>query len=455
MAEYLIQDTTMTEMANQMRRISGTTDALSGAEIAEMFSRTQGTVKTDGAYNVRAIDAFGSTIKDGMYDTGEIFALPRIQPDLVNLFTQSDGTTEWKTIATFDGWTGTSPVGYGYIEVDDAHIDIGALYKPVNNDLMLIAEITEENTTVNLNLGLHGGAVINWGDGASDILSSYTHTHTYNDAGTYLITIPYIEGAQYDFVAANYTSTTPVITMVFIPSWCSGERGLRNWLDIDSIKYILFANGAEAKADISYPLILPNSLEYIIFPNSMLSARMVNCSNTNIKGAVLPYGITTIPSFQNCSQLIDLIIPYGVTSIGNYAFSDCTALTSIHIPDSVTSIGAGAFRGANNLSEITGLKNVASIGDYAFDANMPLTELVLPSVISIGENAFNSLYKLQSIVLSANSVCEYTGTYNGISSLFGSAPTIYVPDSLVDSYKADVNWNTYASRIKPLSAYNS
>ena len=36
-------------------------------------------------------------------------------------------------------------------------------------------------------------------------------------------------------------------------------------------------------------------------------------------------------------------VPYGVTSIGAWAFSECENLRSVTIPDSVTSIGEGAF----------------------------------------------------------------------------------------------------------------
>lgn len=35
----------------------------------------------------------------------------------------------------------------------------------------------------------------------------------------------------------------------------------------------------------------------------------------------------------------EVVIPNGVTSIGNYAFSDCKSLRSVVIPDSVISIG--------------------------------------------------------------------------------------------------------------------
>ena len=47
----------------------------------------------------------------------------------------------------------------------------------------------------------------------------------------------------------------------------------------------------------------------------------------------------------------DITIPsslggYPVTSIGNYAFQRCSALTSVVIPEGVTTIGDSAFEGA-------------------------------------------------------------------------------------------------------------
>ncbi|MBR1891640.1 MAG: leucine-rich repeat domain-containing protein, partial [Clostridia bacterium] len=48
----------------------------------------------------------------------------------------------------------------------------------------------------------------------------------------------------------------------------------------------------------------------------------------------------------------DLVIPDGVTNIGNYAFQHCSSLTSIVIPASVTSIGSYAFDGCSRLTSV-------------------------------------------------------------------------------------------------------
>ena len=62
----------------------------------------------------------------------------------------------------------------------------------------------------------------------------------------------------------------------------------------------------------------------------------------------------------------DLVIPDGVTEIGEGAFEDCTSLTSVSIPSSVTYIGETAFRGCTSLASMTIPNSVTTIGDGAF-----------------------------------------------------------------------------------------
>ena len=84
-----------------------------------------------------------------------------------------------------------------------------------------------------------------------------------------------------------------------------------------------------------------------------------------------------------------VIIPDGVTSIGNLAFWGCTSLTSIVIPEGVTSIGSGAFQGCTGLTSIVIPEGVTSIGNSAFNNCTSLTSIVIPEgVTSIGNSAF-------------------------------------------------------------------
>ena len=62
---------------------------------------------------------------------------------------------------------------------------------------------------------------------------------------------------------------------------------------------------------------------------------------------VVPDGVTEIGdwAFLGCGSLTEIVIPNGVTKIGDWAFLGCGSLTEIVIPKSVTEIGGNAFRG--------------------------------------------------------------------------------------------------------------
>ena len=104
-------------------------------------------------------------------------------------------------------------------------------------------------------------------------------------------------------------------------------------------------------------------------------------------------------TFNNCTDLVSVVIPSSVISIGSSAFIGCASLTNIEISpnnkfyDSRDNCNAVIETSTNTL--ICGCKKtvipngVTSIGDYAFKDCYYIENIEIPSsVISIGIGAF-------------------------------------------------------------------
>ena len=88
----------------------------------------------------------------------------------------------------------------------------------------------------------------------------------------------------------------------------------------------------------------------------------------------------------------NVVVPEGVTSIGNRAFYWRRSLQSVSLPEGVTSIGEGAFRGCESLQGITLPEGVTSIGRYAFSGCEKLQSITLPEgMTSVGKYAFSGI----------------------------------------------------------------
>nr|MCR5819437.1 leucine-rich repeat domain-containing protein [Bacteroidaceae bacterium] len=94
-------------------------------------------------------------------------------------------------------------------------------------------------------------------------------------------------------------------------------------------------------------------------------------------GVMNDYTTGTAPWYENRADITSIVIPSGVTSIGDYAFEGCNnaSLTSVDIPSSVTSVGKYAFVGCSNLATATfGAASLTEYGAHAFDyCNASLT----------------------------------------------------------------------------------
>ena len=144
---------------------------------------------------------------------------------------------------------------------------------------------------------------------------------------------------------------------------------------------------------------------------------------------VLPLGVTRIGNrvFFGGNNTGNLIIPDGVTGFGLEAFMYNGFTGSLVIPDSVTSIGIGAFMRNSFNGTLTLGNSIVTISANAFRENNFTDNLVIPdSVTSVGTNAFLN-NSFNGILTLGNSV-ETIGNDAFRSNSFTS--NLAIPDSV-------------------------
>ena len=140
-----------------------------------------------------------------------------------------------------------------------------------------------------------------------------------------------------------------------------------------------------------------------------------------------------------------------ITYLGIEVFRNYESLAVADFPN-VTSTGANVFYACYALHTVN-LPSLISINSNMFAYSSLLKRLDFPSVESISGGAFSSCSRLVTLILrKADAVCALENV-----SAFSRTPIakgtgyIYVPDNLVEQYKAATNWSTYASQIKNIS----
>ena len=139
-------------------------------------------------------------------------------------------------------------------------------------------------------------------------------------------------------------------------------------------------------------------------------------------------------------------------SIGSGAFSRCAALKSINLP-CCTTISSTAFITCTTLSYVN-LSACQKINASTFSGCTSLETIILGNECSyIGSSAFYNCTSLMNLTLNYPNIVSlanttaFTYTPMSASAYTGSFGSVYVPASLVDSYKTSKNWSTYSSRI--------
>lgn len=192
------------------------------------------------------------------------------------------------------------------------------------------------------------------------------------------------------------------VVSVSVPTDGSGG-GVSEW----EMKYYDLVDGGFTKAYL--PEGLSKIRAYAFWRNPTDTA--VNVGELQIPDSVVSIGVGAF--YYNKEYSGRLVLPAGLTSIGKECFYQCTNFTGdLELPVGVTELASGTFQYCSGLENFV-IRRTDSL-------------VTMVSKYSINSTKFTT----------ANSGCY-----------------IYVPDELVDSYKAATNWTTYANYIKPLSEY--
>ena len=155
-------------------------------------------------------------------------------------------------------------------------------------------------------------------------------------------------------------------------------------------------------------------------------------------------------AFYYCSSLQQVSFP-NCSTIVNEAFNNCTKLQSTNFPN-CTTIGNQAFCSCKSLQSVS-FPVCTTIGNQAFWGCLKLQSASFPVCTSIGGSAFGLCSSLSALYLLTSSVCilsnsnAFVNTPISKSTYLGYFGSIYVPSSLVSSYKTRTNWTYYSDRI--------
>lgn len=231
------------------------------------------------------------------------------------------------------------------------------------------------------------------------------------------------------------------------------------------------------------------------------------CNPTSFTRVVVDEGVLILEGFGNCKQLVEIVIPEGVTAFRGNTFQDCNNLSKIYFPNSLKETGMNCFHGCMSiptielgdnvlrvsvpfgaamysLTSLSVSKNnpkydsrdecnaiietstnkliagcnvtvipdtVTTIGVYSFRMYQIKRMYFPPSVLGIERNAFSGCSSMNLYDFRDH---ESVPNLEAVNALEGASTyKIVVPDALYDQWVVATNWSSFASRIVKASEF--
>lgn len=244
--------------------------------------------------------------------------------------------------------------------------------------------------------------------------SSFMSTARYKDKGNWIDGVLYLDGCLLDadeslsgtlnvqpgtrVIASDVFAYCDGITKIVLPDGLESISDMafydcKNLAEInlpDSVVYI----GADILDSTAFFRNDANWLDDIMYVDNCIIVADSILSSANIKPGTR---VIAESAFAFCRNLEELVIPYGVTHIGQSAF-DSTAISYVAIPDSVIYMGSGAFYMCENLESVSIGEGLKTIEADMFSDCIMLSEIIIPeSIEMIGEYAFSYCDELVNV----------------------------------------------------------
>ena len=211
----------------------------------------------------------------------------------------------------------------------------------------------------------------------------------------------------------------------------------------------------------SYGLASMSALTSVSFPNlvTINSYGFYNDYALVMNGWPFPK-VKTVGNyaFRYCYELRgDIVLPSVCTSIGQYSFANCDGMDTFTATGAISTLGTYTFNGASghvmtlrechmpNLGTSIAL-NLNWGSATAANACQHLELVDIGKSKSIAANTFANCYALQVLIMRRTSVTTLANVSAFLNTPIrgrnGLTAKIYVPEALIDDYKAATTWKT-------------
>ena len=183
------------------------------------------------------------------------------------------------------------------------------------------------------------------------------------------------------------------------------------------------------------------NLVSIILPEGLASIGVnafIHCSS--LKTIRIPESVTYMDTgiFAYCSSLESVNIPKGITAIKYYTFAYCSSLKGIEIPAGVTSIENQVFAGCTTLVSINIPEGVTSIEEYTFHSCYSLPSIDIPASVTFIRNyAFYMCNNLKTVYCQAVEPPVLEDAFGNFTA------TLYVPVGSKEKYQQAEVWKNF------------